>query len=90
MRIGIIGSGSWATALAKIVTDNGHTVHWWIRNEETIQYFKKRRHNPHYLSSVYFDLSQIKFYWQYQLHLFIVCWGSFRLIFSGIKKLFQP
>ena len=62
MRIGIIGSGSWATALAKIVTDNGHTVHWWIRNEETIQYFKKRRHNPHYLSSVYFDLSQINFY----------------------------
>ena len=62
MRIGIIGSGSWATALAKIVTDNGHTVHWWIRNEETIQYFKKRRHNPHYLSSVYFDLSQIHFY----------------------------
>ena len=62
MRIGIIGSGSWATALAKIVTDNGHTVHWWIRNGETIQYFKKRRHNPHYLSSVYFDLSQIHFY----------------------------
>ena len=62
MRIGIIGSGSWATALAKIVTDNGHPVHWWIRNEETILYFKKRRHNPHYLSSVYFDLSQIHFY----------------------------
>ena len=62
MRIGIIGSGSWATALAKIVTDNGHTVHWWIRNEETIQYFQKRRHNPHYLSSVYFDLSHIHFY----------------------------
>ena len=62
MRIGIIGSGSWATALAKIVTDNGHTVNWWIRNEETIQYFKKRRHNPHYLPSVYFDLSQINFY----------------------------
>ncbi len=62
MRIGIIGSGSWATALAKIVTDNGHSVHWWIRNGETIQYFQKRRHNPHYLSSVYFDLSQICFY----------------------------
>lgn len=62
MRIGIIGSGSWATALAKIVTDNGHPVQWWIRNEETIRYFQKRRHNPHYLSSVYFDLQQIHFH----------------------------
>jgi glycerol-3-phosphate dehydrogenase (NAD(P)+) len=62
MRIGIIGSGSWATALAKIVTDNGHSVQWWIRNEETIRYFQKRRHNPQYLSSVYFDLQQIQFH----------------------------
>ena len=54
---GIIGSGSWATALAKILTDNNHHVHWWIRNAETIEQIKRRRHNPHYLSSVYFDTS---------------------------------
>ncbi len=59
MQFGMIGSGSWATALAKILTDNGNTIYWWIRNTETIRYMEKRKHNPHYLSSVYFDLSHI-------------------------------
>lgn len=55
--IGIIGSGSWATALAKILTDNGHHIHWWIRNEDTIRHMQLRHHNKHYLTSVYFDTS---------------------------------
>lgn len=59
MRIGIIGSGSWATALAKILTDNGNSINWWIRNEETIRLMKKRKHNPHYLSVAYFDPAQL-------------------------------
>jgi glycerol-3-phosphate dehydrogenase (NAD(P)+) len=59
MRFGIIGSGSWATALAKILTDNGNTIHWWIRNADTIELIKKRKHNPHYLSVAYFDPAQL-------------------------------
>ena len=59
MQFGIIGSGSWATALAKILTDNGNTIHWWVRNNDTIGYMEKRRHNPHYLSAVYFSQSQL-------------------------------
>ncbi|MEV4882884.1 NAD(P)-binding domain-containing protein [Chitinophaga ginsengisegetis] len=55
--IGIIGSGSWATALAKILTDNGHHIHWWIRNDDTIRHMQLRHHNKHYLTSVYFDTS---------------------------------
>jgi len=54
---GIIGSGSWGTALAKILTDNNHRINWWIRNTDTIQQIQKRKHNPHYLSSAYFDTS---------------------------------
>ncbi|HXB90995.1 MAG TPA: NAD(P)H-dependent glycerol-3-phosphate dehydrogenase [Puia sp.] len=55
MRLGVIGSGSWATALVKILTDNGHTVNWWIRNESSIRHIQSRHHNPQYLQSVYFD-----------------------------------
>lgn len=52
---GIIGSGSWSTALAKILTDNKNKINWWIRNEETIKHLLARHHNPQYLSSVFFD-----------------------------------
>ncbi len=55
MQFGIIGSGSWATALAKILTDNNHRINWWIRNADTIKYVQQRRHNPHYLSNAHFD-----------------------------------
>lgn len=54
---GIIGNGSWATALAKILTDNRVPIHWWIRNAESIVHFKKHHHNPHYLRTVEFDIS---------------------------------
>ncbi len=53
-QIGIIGNGSWGTALAKILTDNGITIYWWVRNQEAIQYLSTRQHNPHYLTSVRF------------------------------------
>jgi len=61
MRIAIIGSGSWATAIAKIVTDNGHEIWWWVRQADNIDYFKKRHHNPHYLRNSYFDVQKIHF-----------------------------
>jgi glycerol-3-phosphate dehydrogenase (NAD(P)+) len=56
LKFGIIGSGSWATAIAKILTDKEHSIHWWIRNEDTIRYIQQRHHNPHYLSSANFDV----------------------------------
>jgi len=53
-RIGIIGNGSWGTAIAKILTDNGNQLCWWVRNEEAVRHLKERHHNPHYLTSVRF------------------------------------
>jgi glycerol-3-phosphate dehydrogenase (NAD(P)+) len=56
MRLGVIGSGSWATALAKILTDNRTPINWWIRNEDHIRHLRARRHNSQYLPSVHFDM----------------------------------
>ncbi|MGI8952732.1 MAG: NAD(P)H-dependent glycerol-3-phosphate dehydrogenase [Chitinophagaceae bacterium] len=60
MQFGIIGSGSWGTALAKILTDNNHTINWWIRNTSTINHIKQRRHNPHYLHTAFFNNSLLQ------------------------------
>jgi len=60
MNFGVIGSGSWATALAKILTDNNNPIQWWIRNTGAIRHMQQRRHNPHYLSSAYFNTSLLK------------------------------
>lgn len=67
MRIGIIGSGSWPTALAKVLTDNGHSVNWWMHDPAIVQQFRKRGHHPNYLSAIQFDLSRITFFENLQL-----------------------
>jgi glycerol-3-phosphate dehydrogenase (NAD(P)+) len=54
MKLGIIGSGSWATALAKILTDNRVPINWLVRNDKTVEHIVRRHHNPNYLSSAYF------------------------------------
>src|SRR5690348_11769894 len=60
MQFGILGSGSWATALAKILTDSGTNIYWWVRNDDTISHIAQRRHNPHYLSGAFFDVSRLQ------------------------------
>ncbi len=60
-KIAIVGSGSWATAIAKMLLFNASHISWYIRNPETIDYLRKFHHNPKYISSVYFDISRISF-----------------------------
>lgn len=55
MRFGILGSGSWATALAKILTEKGQAINWCVRNETIMRHLQSRYHNPNYLSSVRFE-----------------------------------
>ncbi|PHX92958.1 MAG: glycerol-3-phosphate dehydrogenase [Flavobacteriales bacterium] len=50
--IGIIGSGSWATALVKMISDAQEPVNWWIRKPEKAAYIASHHHNPDYLSGV--------------------------------------
>ena len=61
-RIAIIGSGSWATALAKLLLNNTTKINWFIRKQEDIALFKEYKNNPKYLSSVDFDISKISFF----------------------------
>ena len=61
-EVAIIGGGSWATALAKIVSGNVKRLHWYIYEKEIIDYLKKHKHNPHYISSIEFDTRKIEFY----------------------------
>lgn len=61
MNVAIIGSGSWATALAKIVMHNATDINWYIRKQETIDEFVEIRRNPNHLEWAYFDVSRIHF-----------------------------
>ncbi|MBS1588343.1 MAG: NAD(P)-binding domain-containing protein [Bacteroidetes bacterium] len=59
-QIAIIGNGSWGTALAKILTDNGNQLDWWVRNEAAVEYINRRGHNPNYLTAVHFASNSIR------------------------------
>ena len=52
----MLGGGSWATALTKILSENGSRVYWWMRSKDDVQHLLRTRHNPRYLSSVAHDL----------------------------------
>ena len=54
-KIAVFGSGSWATAIVKMLCENLDQVGWYIRNETTAQYIKENQHNPNYLSSAEFS-----------------------------------
>ena len=62
LKICIMGGGSWATAIAKMLMGNGNKINWYMRRPEQIEKFKETGCNPSYLSSVKFDIKKIKFY----------------------------
>jgi glycerol-3-phosphate dehydrogenase (NAD(P)+) len=58
--IGVVGSGSFATAIVKMLTENCKTVHWCVRNEFVKGAIELRHHNPNYLTAVRFDIKGLK------------------------------
>jgi glycerol-3-phosphate dehydrogenase (NAD(P)+) len=58
-KIAVVGGGSWATALVKILCNNVSSLNWYMRNEGAVAHILKYRHNPNYLQSVEFDLNKI-------------------------------
>ncbi len=60
-KIAIIGGGSWATAIAKIVVGHTHHIGWYMRRDDRIEDFLRLGHNPAYLTSVHFNTDEIFF-----------------------------
>jgi glycerol-3-phosphate dehydrogenase (NAD(P)+) len=61
-RIAVVGSGSWATALVKVLLNNVDKLNWYIREPEIREHVAKYQHNPSFLSSVVFDTSKIRLF----------------------------
>ena len=60
-KIAIMGGGSWATAIAKMVLNQAETINWYMRRDDRIADFKRLGHNPAYLTGVKFDTKRINF-----------------------------
>ena len=56
----VIGGGSWATALVKLLCTNESKLTWYMRNEDAIDHIQRHFHNPNYLSSVEFHTEQLQ------------------------------
>lgn len=58
-KFAVLGGGSWATAIVKMLTNNQEKVGWYMRNSDAIGYIKIQKHNPNYLTSVEFKTEQL-------------------------------
>lgn len=59
-KFAVIGGGSWATAIAKMLCENQAKIAWYMRSTYAIEHLKHQFHNPNYLSSVEFDIDQLE------------------------------
>ena len=59
LKYAVFGSGSWATAIVKMLCENREQVGWYVRKQQTIDYIISEEHNPSYLSSVELNTDQL-------------------------------
>ncbi len=62
VRISVIGGGSWATALVKILSENNVKIQWWLKNANDVHHIKEFGNNPRYLSNIQINLKKVKVY----------------------------
>jgi len=61
-KVAVVGDGSWASAIVKILLNNVDQLNWYIRLKEDLDYIKNRHHNPRYLQSVEYDTTKLNLY----------------------------
>jgi glycerol-3-phosphate dehydrogenase (NAD(P)+) len=59
-QIAVIGGGSWATALIKILSEQSVRIRWWLRSKADVEYIKEHRSNPRYLSDIAIHNSRVR------------------------------
>ena len=59
VKIAVLGGGSWATAIVKMLTENKAVVGWYMRNETAIEHIRENFHNPNYIQSVEFNINSL-------------------------------
>ena len=57
---GILGGGSWGTALVKILSENNESINWYVRNPQSVEHIQNFHKNPNYLRSVFLNTKKIK------------------------------
>ncbi|MFN3529849.1 MAG: NAD(P)H-dependent glycerol-3-phosphate dehydrogenase [Bacteroidia bacterium] len=57
-KVAVLGGGSWATAIVKMLSDNRVDVRWWMRDVESVQFINKFHHNPRYIPSAQLRLKR--------------------------------
>lgn len=60
VSVAVIGGGTWATALVKILSENDVKIKWWLRKPEYVKHIKNFHHNPNYLSDVQINPKKVK------------------------------
>lgn len=59
LKFAVLGGGSWATAIVKMLSENLSHITWYMRNSQAVEYIQKEKHNPKYLTSVEFNVMQL-------------------------------
>lgn len=59
-KIAVIGGGSWATALVKILSEQDVRINWWLKNKKDVDHILEYGKNPNYLSNVAIDTKKVQ------------------------------
>jgi glycerol-3-phosphate dehydrogenase (NAD(P)+) len=62
IKVGVLGSGSWASAIVKMLCENLDSINWWVRNDKSAEHIMQFGHNPKYLTSVNFNVDKLNIY----------------------------